>query len=155
MADETAQALIDSRIARLACEHGDLRRRVGFYRRFSHVAVFSGIVFPVLAGSTLLGDAAKDWTVLGVPWPMLAGGLALLATVLTAVHKGFDCEKYQANARLVLHEALSLIEGYETLRLLEGAAFGARLEILEARLEAFRKRGFDVPPGCVLRHTQA
>lgn len=134
-----AKALARLRLEELPAEQRRLTRSLAFYRAFSHVAVLLGIVVPVLAGSGLVSDGG----VLVAHRQLLA--IAVVATaMLTALHKGLNCEVYHAGCRRAVNTLQSLVEGYEALG--ASSAPGAALADLEARLRQFRETAFDIPP---------
>lgn len=130
----------------LALEQRRLARLLVAYQTFSHVAVLAGIVVPVLAASELanpnspllnhplLGASARVWLAIAV----------VITAVLTALHKGLNCEAYHAGCRRALNTLQSLVEGYEAVGASHDPA--ATVAALEARLRGYRETAFDVPP---------
>jgi hypothetical protein len=129
----------------LAVEQRRLTRLLSFYQGFSYVAVLLGIVVPVLAGSGLVSEGG----LLATHRQLLA--VAVVVTgMLTALHKGMNCEAYQAGSRRAINTLQSLIEGYGAIAVARDPA--AAIEALEARLQQFRETAFDVPPLRQPRH---
>jgi hypothetical protein len=135
------QSFIALRIRQLADEESRLRSKLSLYRGFSDIAVLSGIIIPILAGSTLVTDGGilKDYK-----W--LVAILVFAAAALTAVHKGLNCETYHAECRQAIHTLRSIIEGLEGIVTLEANQFQSAIGELEVRLQHYRERAFDAPP---------
>lgn len=140
--DRKLRELVEMRIKDLLREEDTIRGRLIPYHLFSQVAVVLGIVVPLLAGSALLTPLQAQ----SPDVKLWIGGFALLAAVLTAIHKGLNCETYQAQARVTSHRLRSLVEGFERTRALDPAALVAALEVLERRLEDLRASAFEIPP---------
>jgi hypothetical protein len=134
--------LVRLRIDQLLAEEGHYRGRLRVLRTLSWLCVAAGIVFPILAGSALLGSPE----IFGPGWKLWGGILVLLAAVLTALHKGLNCEAHHAEAKKTIHGIRDLVEGYEAALFLGADEFGPQLTALEARRAGLRANAFDVPP---------
>jgi hypothetical protein len=111
---ENLKQLVDERVASLRKDARSLRWKYRTYWGFSGFAVCLGVAAPILAGSQLL----KILPEIGAWWPKLVGALALLTSVLTAIHKHLKCEEYQALCRKVLMELRGLIVAYQDFKVL-------------------------------------
>jgi len=130
----------------LAAEQRRLTRLLGRYRVFSHVAVLLGIVVPVLAGSELANptSALLNYQLAGLSGRLMLAMAVLATAMLTALHKGLNCEAYHAGCLRAVNTLQSLVEGYEAVGASHDPA--AAVAALEARLREFRETAFDVPP---------
>lgn len=135
------QSFIALRIRQLTDEASHLERKLLRYTRFSSIAVLFGIVVPILAGSALVTEG-------GVleHYKWLVAIAVFAAAVLTAVHKGLNCEAYHAECRQAIHALRSIIEGFEAAVTLQAGQLPPAIGELEARLQHYRERAFDVPP---------
>lgn len=132
---------VNRRIRALCEEERRARSKLRIYQWLGWICVGAGIVFPLLAGSTLLASSelvGRDWTRIG-------GLLALLAAVLTGLHKGFNCERYQTDLRTRLNALHSLAESYQETALLKGPALVAEMVKLNDRLREIRSQSVDMP----------
>lgn len=129
------------RIRALSAEERRTRTKLLIYQWLSWICVAAGIVFPLLAGSTLLASPH----LVGENWTLVGGVLALLAAVLTGLHKGFNCERYQADLRAKLHALHSLVESHQETALLNGDALSAEVTRLNNCLRDLRIQSFDTP----------
>jgi len=117
-----------------------LQEKYNFYWWFSAIAVCLGIVVPILAGSTLLQvpPFKSAW------WTPTAGVLVLLASVMTALHRGLNCEAYHATCRKVLMSMHGLILAYGDLANDPPKDPGPAFAELEARLAELYDGAADV-----------
>ncbi len=134
------QSFVALRIRQLVDEESRLESKLPRYKRFSDVAVLSGIVVPILAGSTLITaggvlETCKGYVAIAV----------FAAAVLTAVHEGLNCEAYHAECRQAIHALRSIIEGLEATVALEANQLQPAISELEVRLQHYRERAFDTP----------
>jgi hypothetical protein len=140
MDTDSLKDLSAQRLSTLRQEETSLRGKYRLYWGFSGFAVGLGIVAPILAGSALLKTlpGASPW------WPTAAGLLALAASIFTALHKGLNCEAYQALARKTLMTLRGLILGYEGLAPLPTDDLPPAFTALETRLATFYSDVADV-----------
>lgn len=143
MTANEARMLVKKRIADLLDEERRLRSTLIVYRRLSWICIAAGIVFPILASSALLGSQEIFG---GERWGIIGGFLALAAAVLTSLHKGFECESYQADCKRALLSLRSLIEGYEATGAMTDKGLDEAIVQLEGRLGELRRTAFDIPP---------
>lgn len=136
------RAFVDHRIGQLLREERQYRIKLSIYGWLSWICVAVGIVVPLLVGSALLASPAG----FGPRWGNIAGALALLAAILTGLHKGFKCEAYHDECRRQIHTLRSIVEGLEATVVLEGQQLSAEVETLEARLRDLRAGAFGTPP---------
>lgn len=136
------RGFIDARLTELRDEQFSFFSERKHFRRLSHICIVAGIVFPLLAGSAILGrqDFLKE------SWPVVAGLLVLAASILTSLHKGLDCEAYQARCGEAVRRLGSLAAGYERLALLSDDRLVPAIDAMEERLKEFREGPFDLPP---------
>jgi hypothetical protein len=142
MSPPDSHALIRLRIDQLLEEERHHRRRLRLLRGLSWICVLAGIAFPILAGSALLGSP----DLFGPKWKLWGGILVLLAAVLTAIHKGLNCEAHHAECRRVIHQIRDLIESYEAALVLGPDDPEPQVATLEARRRELRSQAFEVPP---------
>jgi hypothetical protein len=134
-----ARRLVRLRLEELPAEQRRLSRLLVLYQSYSHVAVLLGIVVPVLAGSGLVSTGG-----LLADHKQLLAIAVVVTAMLTALHKGLNCEAYHAGCRRAVNTLQSLVDGYEAV----GASPdpGAAVADLETRLRQFRESAFDIPP---------
>lgn len=121
------------------------QRTLRWYERFSRVAVFLGIVVPILASSTVVSSLSEKHS----DWPFWTGLLTVVAAVLLALHKGLNCDSFHAKARATLTQMRGLAMAYERLLSnpdVEAAAMPAPFELLEDRLVQLYDKFADVLP---------
>ena len=140
---ETAlREFIALRIDQLLREERAYRTRLGIFRPFSQLTVVAGVVFPLIAGSTLLTSAQ----IFGQNSNIIGGILSLVAAALVGIHKGLGCDAYQSNCRRTVHGLRSVIEGYERTSTLDTAALATAIDQLESRLNDIRGGAPELPP---------
>ena len=142
---------IELRIRQLLLEERRYRLKLWIYGWLSWICVVVGIVVPLLVGSALLASPAG----FGSKWGNIAGGLTLLAAVLTGLHKGLKCEAYHDACRRQIHSLRSIVEGFEATATVSGPDLLAQVDTLETRLRELRTVTFDVPPPRVLLPAKA
>lgn len=104
-----------------------LEKRIGLLSSLNWLTVLVPSLLALVAGSALF--AGEDWS------PFVAGA-ALFAAILSAIHKGLNCDTYQADCRRLLKAYRAHSVGYRTLNELEPNDREIRLLELEAKLEA-------------------
>jgi hypothetical protein len=141
MTIDDIHAFVGLRIAQLTDEEASLRRKLNSYRTLSLVCIVSGVIFPLLAGSTLLGSS--DF--FGPNWARVGGLLALLAAALTGLQRGLNCDAVQNEYKKGICAIRGLIEDLEATSLLDVDQARAALDSIDKRLGTMRSR-MDVPP---------
>jgi hypothetical protein len=91
----------------------------------------------VLAGSSLLVESNSIF--LGIKVSTLIGLGTLLAACLTAIHKGLDCDAYQAECRRLVQEYRNLEIRYRTLAQIETPSIIEELLALDSELGELRQ----------------
>jgi hypothetical protein len=109
-----------------------------------------GIVLPLIAGFTLLGQS-KFW---GVTWELVSGSLSLVAAILTGIHTGFKCDDHQAECRRLIKALQSLVEGYQAAKTADESELKNRFSELEIRLKELRDSSNVRPARCCVRHAK-
>ena len=127
--------LFNQREHELEAEYRAYEIGLGLLEPISSVCVGGGIVLPLIAGFTLLGQSE----LFGRNWELFSGGLSLLAAILTGIHTGFKCEQHQAECRRLIKELKSLAEDYEAAKVIPENELEAKLNELETRRRELRK----------------
>ncbi|MDX8399094.1 MAG: hypothetical protein R8K20_02455, partial [Gallionellaceae bacterium] len=104
-----------------------LERRIGQLSGLNWLTVLVPSLLAVAAGSALFA---------GDKWGPFVAGAALFAAILSAIHKGLNCDTYQADCRRLLKAYRALSVSYRTLSELEPNDRESRLLELEAQLES-------------------
>ena len=107
-----------------------LQKRIGLLSCFNWLTVLVPSLLAVTAGSALFA---------GAEWGPAVAGAALLAAVLSAIHKGLNCDIHQADCRRLLKAYRALSKSYRTLNDIELSDCGERLLVLEEELGALSK----------------
>ena len=107
-----------------------LERRIGLLSSLNWLTVLVPSLLAVAAGSALFA---------GDEWGPFVAGAALFAAILSAIHKGLNCDTYQVDCRRLLKDYRALSVGYRTLNELEVHDRELRLLELEAKLGALSK----------------
>ena len=107
---------------------------LGVLEPFGAFSRACGIVLPLVAGFTLLGQSKY----LGGTWELISGSLALMAAILTGIHTGLKCDDHQAECRRLIKSFKSLVEGYQAARITDENELKTRFNELEARLKELR-----------------
>jgi hypothetical protein len=114
---------------------------LGVLEPFGAFSKGCGIVLPLLAGFTLLGQSKF----LGGTWELISGSLSLMAAILTGIHTGLKCDDHQAECRRLIKELQSLVEGYQAAMTVDESELKDRRSELENRLKELRGRS-DIRP---------
>ncbi len=103
--------------------------RLRFFSKTNWITVLVPSLLGVLAGSALFSDSGSVWIGLG----------ALAAALLTAVHKGLDCDTHQVECRRLVQAYRGLETRYRTLRQIESSDIAEELRALDAELAELRQ----------------
>jgi hypothetical protein len=142
MTEEQVQRILGlfrQREYELRIEQRAYELHLGVLEPFGAICIGGGIVLPLIAGFTLLGKPVF----LGGSWELISGSLSLVAAILTGIHAGFNCDRYQGECRRLIKALQSLIEGYQAAMILNEHQLEARFNELETRLKDLRD-GSDV-----------
>jgi len=108
---------------------GFFESRLRIFSKANWITVLVPSLLGVVAGSAIFADDNSLW--LGIA--------ALMAALLTAIHKGLNCDAHQQECRRLVQEYSSLELRYRTLRQVEKADAKADLLTLEENLAELRK----------------
>lgn len=118
---------------RAAYFDGQLR----IFSRTNWITVLVPSLLGVIAGSALFADASSSW--LGLNASTWLGIATLIAAILTAIHKGLDCDAHQAECRRLVQAYRGLEVRYRTLAEIETPAVVDELLALDAALAELRE----------------
>lgn len=126
--------LFDQREYELKVKQRAFEIWLGVLEPFGAFSKGCGIVLPLVAGFTLLGQS-KFW---GVSWELFSGSLSLVAAILTGIHTGLKCDDHQAVCRRSIKVLQSLVEGYQAAKAADESELKNRFSELEVRLKELR-----------------
>jgi hypothetical protein len=104
-------------------------KRLRFFSKTNWITVLVPSLLGVVAGSALFADVDSLWLGIGV----------LSAALLTAVHKGLDCDAHQAECRRLVQAYRGLGTRYRTLAQIEKSTIVEELLELDAELAELRQ----------------
>ncbi len=104
-------------------------RRLRFFSKTNWLTVLVPSLLGVVAGSALFAETSSVWMGVGT----------LVAVILTAVHKGLDCDAHQAECRRLVQAYRGLEVRYRTLHQIEIPAIVDELLALDAELAELRQ----------------
>ena len=96
------------------------------------------IVLPSML-SAFAGAAVFASSTTGINWKIWTGGAALLSALLVAIHKGLNCDAYQAECRRLVQAYSGLATRYRTLHQVDVDGAKEKLLELDAALAAIRE----------------
>lgn len=137
MTTQDWRSAAENQLSALKERHASLRRRNRLYWCFSGLDVGFGVVAPILAGSSLLKgqEGASDKVI---------GFLVLIAAILTAMHKAYGCDAYQARCRKVLAGLYGLISETQILLDLPPEKPADALKRIQERQVKFHQEWADI-----------
>lgn len=104
-------------------------KRLRFFSKTNWITVLVPSLLGVVAGSALFADSNSLWLGVGV----------LAAALLTAVHKGLDCDAHQAECRRLVQAYRGMEARYRTLAQIEKATIVEDLLELDDELANLRQ----------------
>ena len=107
-----------------------LERRIRLLSKMNWLTVLVPSLLALIAGSAFF--AGDDWT----PFVAIA---ALVAAVLSAIHKGLDCDNHQKDCRRLLCEYRALAVGYRKIAEIEPNEAEQELAALEDLLRGLKR----------------
>jgi len=105
--------------------------RLRFFSKANWITVLVPSLLGVLAGSALSSDINQV--------PTWVGWGALAAALLTAIHKGLDCDTHQTECRRLVQEYRGLEVRYRTLHQIKTENIVNELLALDGELAELRK----------------
>lgn len=143
--DETSQVLsilgfFDLRERQCWIERRALEKWLSRLTPLRWLTIGFGIVFSAVGGATTLFHDSRWFC------PTVSGILALAASVLAALHTGFDCDAHQAECRRLIRIYFGLETAYQAARLVPPPDLRKRLEELESRFEAAKTNAAAAAP---------
>ncbi len=103
---ENYQKLAEEREAECGKRAAFFDSRLRFFSKTNWITVLVPSLLGVIAGSALFTESSSIWIGIG----------ALAAALLTAVHKGLNCDAHQAECRRLVQAYRGLEVRYRTLR---------------------------------------
>ena len=103
--------------------------RLRFFSKTNWITVLVPSLLGVIAGSALFSNANSWWVGVG----------ALVAALLTAIHRGLDCDAHQAECRRLVQKYRGLEVRYRTLRQIESSKLVDDLRTLDDELAELRQ----------------
>lgn len=148
---ERVLELFSQREYELKIEQRAFEIHLGVLEPFGAFSKGCGIVLPLVAGFTLLGQSK----LLSGTWELISGSLSLVAAILTGIHTGLKCDDHQAECRRLIKALQSLVEGYQAARTADESELKNRFSELETRLKELRNSS-DIRPArwCTRRAKQ-
>lgn len=137
MNHEQIQRVLDlfrQREYELKVEQRAFEIHLGVLEPFGAFSKGCGIVLPLVAGFTILGQSKF----IGGTWELISGSLSLMAAILTGIHTGLKCDDHQAECRRSIKALQSLVEGYQAARTADESELKDRFSKLEIRLKELR-----------------
>ncbi|WP_421868104.1 hypothetical protein [Motiliproteus sp.] len=123
------QQLAAERSAECGSRAAYFDQRLRFFSKSNWITVLVPSLLGVIAGSALLADTDPLWIGLG----------ALVAGLLTAIHKGLDCDAHQAECRRLVQQYRGLETRYRTLAQIESTDIAEELLKLDVTLAELRQ----------------
>ncbi len=137
VASRSIESTAQARVKECLVEAHAFRRRLALLSRTNWITIVAPALLSAFAGAAIF--EASEANVLGAQWKVWSGGAALLSALLVAVHKGRNCDFYQAESRRLVQEFEGLATRYRSLLQIEVAEPQQRLEELELRLAMVRE----------------
>lgn len=107
--------------------------------------VGGGVVLPLIAGFTLLGETDA----LGKYWPLISGALALVAAALTGLHTALKCDPHQAECHRLINAYADIVTSIQSASASDDRSAREQKVEIEARLRETRKSaGAHPTQGC-------
>lgn len=129
-----------ARATQLANEDLVLRRWLTRVRFGGWPLLVAGIVLPVAAG------AAALWRELGPQYDYLVPLFSFGGAACVALHRGLNCEAYQASLKRTCQIVRSVMEDFEAVAAVPDGAVEAAYKAADARLRELRATSTDLPP---------
>jgi len=126
---ENYQNLAAERTAECAERAAYFDKRLRFFSKTNWITVMVPSLLGVLAGSALYADSNLKWIAIGT----------LFAALLTAVHKGLDCDAHQFECRRLVQAYRGLEVRYRTLAQIETSTIIDDLLALDVELAELRQ----------------
>ena len=126
---ENYQAIAGSRKSECRERANFFEGRLRFFSKTNWITILVPSLLGVLAGSAFSPDIS----------PMWSGGGALIAAILTVIHKGLDCDAHEAECRRLVQEYRSLEVRYRTLNQIKTENIAEELRTLDSELADLRK----------------
>ena len=126
---ENYQNLAAERTTECAERAAYFDKRLRFFSKTNWITVMVPSLLGVLAGSALYADSNLKWIAIGT----------LFAALLTAVHKGLDCDAHQSECRRLVQAYRGLEVRYRTLAQIETSTLVDDLLVLDAELAELRQ----------------
>jgi hypothetical protein len=103
--------------------------RLRFFSRTNWISVLIPSLLGVVAGSALFSNGNSFWLGIG----------ALVAALLSAIHKGLDCDAHQVECRRLVQEYRGLEIRYRTVHQIKSSTPADDLRALDEELANLRK----------------
>ena len=137
VASRSIEPIARERVKECLIEAHAFRRRLALLSKTNWITIVAPALLSAIAGAAIF--EVSEASVLGAQWKVWTGGAALLSALLVAVHKGRNCDFYQAECRRLVQEFEGLATRYRTLLQLDVEEPRQRLEELELRLAMVRE----------------
>lgn len=108
-----------------------------FFSKTNWITVLVPSLLGVVAGSALFAKSDSNW--LGIETSIWIGIGTLLAAILTAIHKGLDCDAHQTECRRLVQVYRGLEVRYRTLAQIETPSIVDELLVLDSELGELRQ----------------
>ncbi len=108
-----------------------------FFSKTNWITVLVPSLLGVVAGSALFAESDSSWV--GIEASTWIGIGTLIAAILTAIHKGLDCDAHQAECRRLVQAYRGLEVRYRTLAQIETPTIVDELLALDSVLAELRQ----------------
>ena len=133
---------------REVCARREAECRLGSYAYNRRLKLFGYTSWITVVVPSLLGVTAGSALFATDNWAPLVGAAALVAGLLTAIHKGLDCDAYQAECRRLIQAYNGVATRYRTLHEVQtDSSFNHFLELEERLAELKEGATAKLPPG--------
>ncbi len=126
---EDNQAIAGNRESECRERANFFEARLRFFSKTNWITLLVPSLLGVLAGSALSPNISSKWLGLG----------ALTAAILTAIHKGLDCDAHQAECRRLVQAYRGFEVRYRTLNQIKIDSIVDELRALEGELAELRE----------------
>lgn len=131
------QAIAAKREAECGERAAQFDSQLRFFSKTNWITVLVPALLGVVAGSALFAESDSSW--IGIEASTWVGIGTLFAALLTAIHKGLDCDAHQSECRRLLNAYRGLEVRYRTLAQIETPTIAAELRALDFELAELRQ----------------
>jgi hypothetical protein len=134
---ESIQEIAANRQAECKQKASYFNSRLRCFSKTNLITVIVPSLLGVIAGSALFTSNSSSWLGIETTSWLCIGALA--AALLTAIHKGLDCDSHQAECRRLVQAYLGLENRYRTIAETSMEDAGDKLAELEEKLAVLKE----------------